>query len=1017
MINDRYQHHPSSPSSLDHKPPRRRLPRWLAWASLLTLGLVALWLLGTYWLLNSQWLPERLSRLDGIDIRWEQGRSHHPGRWEVKDLVITREDEALDIQIKAERARLTLSLLGLLRGELRIITLDADGIRRLSIGDVSIHGDGRFSLHNTTLNRDTLAVPQSRLQLKNAQIRRGQDKAVLARDIVLDARATLDATPLTTAQGALNPDLAAALSATIELNAHADAWDVFMPYLAPLPWLAVDGRGALDASLAIDHGYLQPDSQLSLSARALGLRVDEAALQARDKRHWIRPDEQPPSHQARGDGRIRLKVTNDNRLTVQADLEDVSINDMPTRAQTATSSDAVSDPYVDKAALTFTTTMENARLDRIEVPDQAQLAFDGQVTRLDSLERPLNKALEELLDDTGLSLSGHGQISARGLFSVDRLQSAQLDVNASQLRAAALGFETRGQGRLSAQLSDAETIKARLTLNDAQLTHQARALLQNADLTLDLASPIDPQRARQDARVTLNFDEARLPDIGALQAYLAPYLPSPAPLSLVSGEAQGEGRFELTPQRLQGAATLSGSDWVTDWHSATKTHRMTSRMQLDLQLNDAHPDGSRVNMGGTRLRWQLASASADQPSLESLLVLREGRFFRSQGTTSGRFELEGSVQQLGFLNTFLPAAHGLSISGGGQLVAEGQFADNRLTAPSQLSIDASPLDVRFLDYQANGRGELTARLSSPEDARLTLSIPRFRLKRQDASQTSLEGRHLSLTTATQAVSRLMDTQDPGLVTTHITLPVVNVPDISRYNAYLPEGTGMTLHGGEASLSSEMQLEGLKGKGEVTLRAFGTQLTLLDQRLKGDLMVDVKLAEGDLEKRLFKANDSSLRLENVRRQGGDGQQDAGWWATLGLEEAELVWQTPLTLEADVNLSMRDSGLLARLFLDRARDSDWLGRLLSVRGISGSTHLSMAQQQLTLSGLTLSGGPLSLLAELTLADNTANGALYARLGQLGVGIALVDREPVLKILQPRRWFEQWRQTHRDTQSLSR
>ncbi|XKF14832.1 hypothetical protein LL947_10090 [Halomonas sp. BLK-85] len=993
--------------------PGRRWHRWLTFTAAATLGLVALWLAGTYWLLNSQWLPERLSRLEGIEIQWEQGHSRHPGRWEVEGLVITRTEEALDLQIQAERASLTLSLTGLLRGELKVVALDADGIRRLSIGDLAIQGDGRFSLRETTLNGDTLAIPQARLQLENAKIIRHQDSAVMARDIVIDASAQLAAITLTTDQGALNPELAAALSATVQLGARADAWDVFMPYLAPLPWLTVDGRGELDARLNIVNGLLQEDSQLTLAAPALGVRVDEAALR-QDASRWIVPSAQPPSHQARGDGIITLTAADSDTLTLEAALEGVSIHERPKGGHS--SGTPLSSPYVDSATLSFATTADNTRIDRFAVPEQAQLSFNGQVTRLDMLERPINEALETLLDDDVLTLSGNGRISASGQFSADRLQSAQLEVTANALEATALDVTTRGRGRLTAQLGDAETLNARLMLSDAGLNHRGRPLLQGAELTFDLDSPIDPERAREDAIARLGFAEARLPDIAALQAYLAPYLPSPAPITLISGEAHSQGNFTLTPRRLEGSARLSGAAWVTDWQSATRTHRMTSQMQLDLEVNDAQLDGSRLDIGGTRLGWQLAS-DARQPSLESQLVLREGRFYQTQGPPSGHFVLEGSVQQLGFLNTFLPDAHGLSLSGGGQLVAEGQFADDRLTAPSRLRVDASPLEVRFLDYQANGRGELTAQLTGPEEAQLTLGIPRFRLKRQDDARAYLEGRHLALTTTTQAVSRLMDSQDPRHATTRISLPVVSVPDLSRYNGYLPAGTGIALHGGEASLSSELVLKGLEGSGAVTLRAFGAELTLLDQRLKGDLALDFQLTEGELEQMRFSADNSSLRLDNVRRLSDEGHQDAGWWAELGLEDATLVWQTPLTLEADVNLSLRDSGLLARLFLARARDSDWLGRLLSVRDIQGRTHLSLARQQLALSGLALSGGPLTLLAELTLADRTANGALYAQLGQLGLGIELIDREPTLKVLQPRRWFEQWRQTRQAAQSLSR
>ena len=53
---------------------------------------------------------------------------------------------------------------------------------------------------------------------------------------------------------------------------------------------------------------------------------------------------------------------------------------------------------------------------------------------------------------------------------------------------------------------------------------------------------------------------------------------------------------------------------------------------------------------------------------------------------------------------------------------------------------------------------------------------------------------------------------------------------------------------------------------------------------------------------------------------------------------------------------------------------------------------------------------LLSDITLAHQQANGALYARLGALGIGVELVESEPTLRVIQPRRWFDQWRATQR-------
>ena len=79
------------------------------------LALVLIWLVGSHWLLNSQWLPQRLSTIEGVEVRWTNAQSLHPGRWEVDNLYLAREDEALPITVEASQATLSLSLLALLR--------------------------------------------------------------------------------------------------------------------------------------------------------------------------------------------------------------------------------------------------------------------------------------------------------------------------------------------------------------------------------------------------------------------------------------------------------------------------------------------------------------------------------------------------------------------------------------------------------------------------------------------------------------------------------------------------------------------------------------------------------------------------------------------------------------------------------------------------------------------------------------------------------------------------------------
>lgn len=975
---------------MSNEPPTsKRLPRALFITLLGALVIALMWSFGSRWLLNSQWLPQRISQIEGVEVRWTDATSLHPGRWEVDNLYLAREDEALFVAVEAQQATLSLSLLALLRGELHIQALDANGIRRLTVGDIALEAEGQLQVADTQFSREALAVPEVTLDISQGRLMRLSDQATLVRDIQLRANASLAS--VATAQltsDELTAELLSALTAQLTIDAQADAWDVFMPYLEALPWLALDGRGALAGELTLHAGKLQPGSELTLDAPALRVSLDERHLRPRDQAspRWLIADTPPPRHTATGEGQVRLAVEN-GLLHFSTQLTDVELADTHL--------------YATNTQLRLATDIPNQRLDKLTLPTSADLALNGHITRLDMLDR----YLAHTLDGQGITLSGSGEIDASASLRDARPYNASLAIQAPTLAAKLLDVTAQGSGSLTATLTPEEIVDTTLVFTDATLHHQKRQLLADAAITLNALSPLDADQARESATAKLQWQSARLPDISVLQTYLGAVLPDPAPLQLLSGRATSNGHLDFTTEQVRGEIFLEGEQVATRWQHSEQSGALESEAQLRLTIQQALLDGSQLDISGSRLRWQVADSIAPSERLESTLVVREGRFQRSDAL-SGQFILEGSVQRLSFLNTFLPDAHGLALSGNGQLLAQGAFRNDRLLAPTRLRVNANQLEVAFLDYIATGRGELTAQLDTTEQARLSLGIPHFSLMRQDDDRPHLEGRHFALTTETDHFSEVLESPDPAYFTTRVSLPIMDVPDFTRYNRYLPEEAGINLLGGQASLTSEWRLEGMTAQGELTLRAFGTELALLDQRLRGDVELHLILTEGDLEARRFNANDSFLRLENVFRQSAEGAQDAGWWVQLTMEGAQLEWDDPIRLTSQLRLGMRDTGLLARLFLARARESDWLGRLLNVRNIKGNAQLDMNGEQIQLHDLTLTGGPLLLLSDVTLADEHANGALYARLGALGIGVELVDSEPTLKVLQPRLWFDRWR-----------
>ncbi|WP_422103606.1 hypothetical protein [Vreelandella sp.] len=973
-------------------PPTPRRFRSLIAVLLGMLALALFWVLGSYWLLNSQWLPQRISTIEGVDVRWSNAQSLHPGRWEVDNLYLAREDEALPITVEARQATLSLSLLALLRGELHIQALEANGIRRFTVGDIALEAEGQLQVTVTQFSQETLSVPYVGLDITQGRLVRLSDQTTLVQDIQLRSTASLDSLSTQQSSDALTEALLNALTAQLAITAQADAWDVFMPYLEALPWLSLAGNGVLEGELALVEGQLQPGSELTLAAPRLALSIDEQRLRGTDNtRRWLVADETPPPHTATGQGRVRLAVE-EGKLRFATQLEDVTLAD--------------THPYATNTRLALATHIPNQRLDRLDLPTSASLELSGDVTRLDMLNRYLATAF----DGQGIRLSGQGSITASATLRDARPYEASLTVQAPTLGAELLELTAQGSGTLDATLSPDEQVAATLAFTDATLRHQERIMLANAALTLAAQSPLDPEQAQQSATAQLGWEDATLPNIQALQPYLAAVLPSPSPLTLNSGTATSHGQLRFNTTQLSGEVHLTGNALTTGWQRNEQSGTLVSDTQLTLALRQAALDGTALDISGSRLSWQVADPQNPNETLESTLVLRDGRFQRQNATPSGQFTLEGSVQRLGFLNTFLPDAHGVSLSGNGQLFLQGAFIDDTLQAPTRLRVNANQLEVTFLDYLATGRGELNAQLDSPEQAQLSLGIPQFSLRRQDDDRPHLEGRHFALTTQTDRFSDVLDAPAPEHFTTRVVLPITEVPDIARYNRYLPEDAGVELLSGNASLASEWLLEGLRAQGDITLRAFETEMALLEQRLLGDVTLHLQLTEGDIETRRFTANDSYLRLENVFRRSNDGTQDAGWWVQLTMEEAQLDWSDPIQLTSQLRLGMRDTGLLARLFLARARESDWLGRLLNVHDINGSAALTVSGEQIRLHDLMLTGGPLRLLSDVTLADGQANGALYVRLGTVGLGVELNNSEPALRVLQPKRWFDRWREAQR-------
>lgn len=650
----------------------------------------------------------------------------------------------------------------------------------------------------------------------------------------------------------------------------------------------------------------------------------------------------------------------------------------------------------------------------------ADLEASGQVANLDMLDAFLG----DVFGGRGLTLEGSGDfVTALRLENGALQPGSHLSVNAPGLGSQFLDFYARGDGQIHASVESHDDasgnhlsrLAVQIAFADARLRRHTdgRQLLQADELTLRTIgdTPILGQALRE-PHMDIAWHNARIPDVSILNAYL----PHTAPLSLESGAATSHGRMSVVAQRAWGDASLSGK--TISGHLLDRP--LNGRLDLALTLRSADLATGRLDISGTRLDLQASAADGAPQRLVSRFIAPQAHLTLDTDTThreegsgpalaSAALQLDGLLADISLLNSFLPEEHGLEVSGVGHFHVNLGLEGQHLVPGSRLRVGAQNLTARFLHYEAQGDGTLEIEASGVREAlagALKLRLPSFELRHQERDDERVSGRHLSITSQARHLDRKRGLHD---LQTHISLPIIEIPDLAVFNTYLAGDAGITLLSGRATLATELQLDGMSASGQLRLDAFDARLGIEQQELHGSLHLDTRLNDGDLESMEFDASGSSLALHNVTlKDAEENSTTPGWRANLEFEEARLTWQHPLVLEASLALTMRDSGLLVGLFVDAARERRWLRELLTIHNVTGQAQVSMQDDSLLLRELAIHSGDLELLAHLHFHETQLRGAMYGRHGQFAMAVGLDDGERQWRWWRPRRWFESARTT---------
>lgn len=488
-------------------------------------------------------------------------------------------------------------------------------------------------------------------------------------------------------------------------------------------------------------------------------------------------------------------------------------------------------------------------------------------------------------------------------------------------------------------------------------------------------------------------------------------------------EEQRQENLETNPEteklwrvRLEGVDAGVKEVWVEDYRwegegRATGGFFLRPKLTLEVLPTTIDLAKGQLHVGTTQVCSQLGlkvTGAIDKMNPEQHKGLDFFDF------VVGQVAVDGTVEDLSFLNHYLREAQWVKIrGGGGPLHASVDFARGQFPG-GVLDVKASALEASVLDDRASGAARVSWTVKprkaedEPVDSVLEVEFDRYELRRKDVEKPYVKGKGLALT----ARSRDLSIFDPGArLHVVILLPRAEVPDLSFYDRYVPATAGMAIDGGAGWIQSRLEYDTASdhGKGTLAIGGSGVQAHIEDLRMKGDLLLSTVIADARFKAKKIDIGGTTVALENVDLSGPSAplRHKSDWWARAKIPSGQLAPGGKAYFDARIEAEVRDSAPIVSVFLAQQKPSAMveagLRSLLDIKNLTATTRVAVGPDQLDIDDLVVKGNGLEILGRLRVADKKKFAVTYLERGPFSAALRLHDEKVDVILLSPRAWYQ--------------
>lgn len=380
------------------------------------------------------------------------------------------------------------------------------------------------------------------------------------------------------------------------------------------------------------------------------------------------------------------------------------------------------------------------------------------------------------------------------------------------------------------------------------------------------------------------------------------------------------------------------------------------------------------------------------------------------GAISGQAAVSADVQNLKFLDFYLAAVPWLALEGVGHVDADATVDHAQFQVGSELSADFPELFVRLVGDDVTGSGRLRCEVGTDADGEpeslIGIDFEKFSITQDGGTDALVEGEGFHVLAQSPDVALDKPFTSVSVI---VELPESSVPDVARFNVFLPQDAGLSFREGAGTIHGRMVATsvGNHASGDLFLAADDVVVQFDALAITADLAVHARLADARLGVGWYDLSGTTAELLRVGivddANRAEHDRDRLWWASVAVQSGIVTVGDPIYLDTTMRLAAANSEPFVTVFAQRKALPGWVQDLLSVGDVSGVARVQLGAKTFAVSACQVHGGSYQVDLRL-FRDGPANeGELLAQAGPLLVGIALRSGAPVLQVFGARRWFD--------------